>query len=238
MRLLSVLFSLSVPHAHRCHGFVIDVKGRHGRPITVVSASSSPRHDVDVSARAILSAALLMALPLAATAVSGGGLDFANLDITGQDFSNGNYKGKDFTQGKRVALSLSLTEILCCISLTKTHARNPTHPVIAKGTTFAASNLQGCRFYKAYLARADFSGSDLRGASLEDTSMDDANLKNAVAAGAYFGASILDVYSIENVDFTEAQLPPKILAQLCDRDDAKGTNPVTGADTKESLMCP
>lgn len=32
-------------------------------------------------------------------AVSGGGLDFANLDITGQDFSGGNYRGKDFTQG-------------------------------------------------------------------------------------------------------------------------------------------
>jgi hypothetical protein len=29
---------------------------------------------------------------------SGGGLDYANLDITGQDFSNQKYKGKDFTQ--------------------------------------------------------------------------------------------------------------------------------------------
>ena len=56
-------------------------------------------------------------------AVSGGGLDYANLDITGQNFSNGNYKGKDFTQ------------------------------VIAKGTNFQNSNLQGCRFYKAFLVR-------------------------------------------------------------------------------------
>jgi uncharacterized protein YjbI with pentapeptide repeats len=61
------------------------------------------------------------ALSIPANAVSGGGLDFANLDITGQDFSNGNYKGKDFTQ------------------------------VIAKGTKFVNSNLQGCRFYKAFL---------------------------------------------------------------------------------------
>jgi uncharacterized protein YjbI with pentapeptide repeats len=58
-----------------------------------------------------------------AYAVSGGGLDYANLDITGQDFSNANYKGKDFTQ------------------------------VIAKGTNFQNSNLQGCRFYKAFLVR-------------------------------------------------------------------------------------
>lgn len=42
--------------------------------------------------------ALVIALPAASLAVSGGGLDFANLDITGQDFSNGSYKGKDFTQ--------------------------------------------------------------------------------------------------------------------------------------------
>jgi uncharacterized protein YjbI with pentapeptide repeats len=67
-----------------------------------------------------------LALSLPAYAVSGGGLDFANLDITGQDFSNGNYKGKDFTQ------------------------------VIAKGTKFVNSNLQGCRFYKAFLVSCLF----------------------------------------------------------------------------------
>jgi hypothetical protein len=69
----------------------------------------------------ILAAALLVVVPQVGLAVSGGGLDYAGLDISGQDFSNGNYKGKDFTQ------------------------------VIAKGTKFAKSNLQGCRFYKAYL---------------------------------------------------------------------------------------
>lgn len=39
-----------------------------------------------------------LAVPQIASAVSGGGLDYANLDISNQDFSNGNYKGKDFTQ--------------------------------------------------------------------------------------------------------------------------------------------
>ena len=73
-----------------------------------------------------LLAAVLMVAPQVTMAVSGGGLDYANLDITGQNFSNGNYKGKDFTQ------------------------------VIAKGTNFAKSNLQGCRFYKAYLVSDQF----------------------------------------------------------------------------------
>jgi hypothetical protein len=50
-------------------------------------------------AAAVGAAAFLPAVPEPCWAVSGGGLDYANLDITGQDFSNGNYKGKDFTQG-------------------------------------------------------------------------------------------------------------------------------------------
>lgn len=110
--------------------------------------------------------------------------------------------------------------------------------VIAKATSFAKSNLQGCRFYKAYLVAADFTGADLRGASLEDTSMDGAVFKDANAAGAYFSASILDAKDLENADFTDAQFPAKTLSQMCARDDVRGTNPQTGVDTRESLMCP
>ena len=131
-----------------------------------------------------LLAAVLSIAPQTVMAVSGGGLDFAGLDISGQDFSNNNYKGKDFTQ------------------------------VLAKGTNFAKSNLQGCRFYKAYLVNADFTDADIRGVSMEDTSMDNASLKNAVAAGAYFSASILDTKTLENADFTDAQFPAKAQIQL------------------------
>lgn len=88
------------------------------------------------------------------------------------------------------------------------------------------------------LVRADFSNADIRGASLEDTSMDEADLTNTVAAGAYFSASILDAASVENADFSEAQFPLKTLPRLCEREDVRGTNPVTGVDTRESLLCP
>jgi len=64
------------------------------------------------------------------------------------------------------------------------------------------------------------------------------SIQNANAAGAYFGATIIDAKSIENVDFTDAQFPPKTLALMCEREDMKGTNPTTGADTRESAMCP
>ena len=33
-------------------------------------------------------------------------------------------------------------------------------------------------------------------------------------------------------------MPTKTQAALCGRDDAKGTNPTTQVDTRESLMCP
>eukprot|EP00980_Cylindrotheca_fusiformis_P004844 scaffold1034_cov127-Cylindrotheca_fusiformis.AAC.25 len=155
-----------------------------------------------------LMVAILAIAPTAVTAVSGGGLDFAGIDISGKDFSNQNYKGKDFTQ------------------------------VLAKGTNFAKSNLQGCRFYKAYLVNTDFTDADIRGVSMEDTSMDGASLKNAIASGSYFSTSILDTKSVENADFTDAQFPVKVLPLLCDRADLKGTNPVTGVDTRESVMCP
>ena len=105
-------------------------------------------------------------------------------------------------------------------------------------TDLAPNSFKFLYCFKAYLVNTDFSGADLRGASLEDTSMDGANLNGAIAVGAYFGQSLLDVGSLENADFTEASIPPKTLVQVCARPDVKGTNPVTGADTLESLMCP
>lgn len=68
----------------------------------VVVEASRPGNDPDwrqISSTLLVAASLALA-PAASLAVSGGGLDYANLDITGQDFSNGNYKGKDFTQGR------------------------------------------------------------------------------------------------------------------------------------------
>lgn len=88
-----------------------------------------------------------------------------------------------------------------------------------------------------FQVNANFEGADARGASFEDTSMDNANLKNINAAGSYFGQSLLDVASLEGGDFTDASIPPKTLNLVCEREDVKGTNPTTGADTRDSLMC-
>ena len=76
------------------------------RPITALSAAQSNNNDETVSmlggVRGVAAAFTLFAMTILsgpAGAVSGGGLDYANLDITGQDFSNEAkaYKGKDFS---------------------------------------------------------------------------------------------------------------------------------------------
>ena len=109
--------------------------------------------------------------------------------------------------------------------------------VIAEGTSFAKSNLSGCRFFKAYLISSDFTSSDLRGASLEDTSLDGAIFTQVDARGAYFSQSLRDVSTMDGADFSDASLPPKLVANLCERKDLDVKNLVTGVTTRDSLMC-
>ena len=105
-------------------------------------------------------------------------------------------------------------------------------------TNFKSSVLRGSRFFRANLKEADFTGADLTGVSLEDTSLDGAIFKDAVMEGTYLSLSIKDSKSLENVDFTDAQIPDFARKLVCARTDAIGKNPKTGVDTQESLFCP
>ena len=144
-----------------------------------------------------------------AMAVSGGGRDFANKDLREGDlkFEGGSFIGKDFTQ------------------------------VLADRVSFKGAKLMGARFYKANLNRADFSNCDLSTASLEDAGLDGTIFDDANLSGAYISSTFERVASIKNADFTDAFLPKKTQAQLCNRADIGGVNTETGANTKESLMC-
>lgn len=141
------------------------------------------------------------------TSCSSFAADYAGSDLSGQDLSGSNYAGKDFTS------------------------------VNGKGTNFHNANLQGCIFSKSNLRNADFSGADIRGAHFEDAVLDGVSFKDANAERAFFSATILDVADMENIDLSESIWPSKLQIMLCDMPELKGTNVMTGVDSRRSILC-
>ena len=99
---ISILATVPVDAGFRPSLFHVSHKAAYKKEITTTRLQISDTYNsaenrfAKVCAQGFLTGCL--AFPLVVGAVSGGGLDYANLDITGQDFSNGKYKGKDFTQ--------------------------------------------------------------------------------------------------------------------------------------------
>ena len=143
-----------------------------------------------------------------AFAVSGGGKDFSGMSIEGEDFSGQQLKGKEFRD------------------------------VRAANSKFNGAGLQSTSFFQADLSNAEFKGADLTGASLEQAGFEGVVLDNAVMVSSYFTRTISDAKSITGADFSESVMPEKTQKALCAREDAKGVNPTTKVETRESLMCP
>merc|ERR1712032_716830 len=97
----------------------------------------------------------------------------------------------------------------------------------------------GASFFDATVDGSDFENSDLTNANFEMAQLNRANLKNAKLREMYVsGATLFEgVKSIENTDWTDTMLRKDQQKYLCNHPTAKGTNPSTGVDTRESLMC-
>ena len=208
---------MRLPRSSR--GFVqrvsrVEARGRPfcvptGRLLSLMRLPAPP--DLTPFARCVMHVALagcLSTAPLTAMAVSGGGKDFSGASIEGQDFSGQKLTGKEF-RGSRGANAI-----------------------------FKGAALQSTSFFQADLSKASFDGADLTGASLEEAGLDGVSFNNAVMTSAYLTRTILDAADITGADFTDAIMPEKTLKSLCAREDAKGVNPQTKVDTRDSLMCP
>jgi len=110
---------------------------------------------------------------------------------------------------------------------------------IVRDASFKGSNLVGSSFFDATVDGTDFEDTDLTQANFEMAQFNRANLKNAVVREMYVSGSTLfeGIKSIENTDWTDTELRKDQKLYLCGHPTAKGTNPVTGVDTRESLMC-
>jgi uncharacterized protein YjbI with pentapeptide repeats len=110
---------------------------------------------------------------------------------------------------------------------------------IVRDSDFRGANLVGASFFDATIDGSDFENADMSLCNLEMAQLNRANLKNAIMREMYVSGSTLfeGVKDIEGSDWTDTQLRKDQQKYLCNHPTAKGTNPVTGVDTRESLMC-
>mmetsp|Transcript_26204 Transcript_26204/g.53151 ORF Transcript_26204/g.53151 Transcript_26204/m.53151 type:complete len:243 (-) Transcript_26204:248-976(-) len=110
---------------------------------------------------------------------------------------------------------------------------------IVRDSDFRGSNLVGASFFDATVDGSNFEDADMTLCNVEMAQFNRANLRNAIVREMYVSGSTLfeGVKDIEGSDWSETQLRKDQQKYLCNHPTAKGTNPVTGVDTRESLMC-
>jgi uncharacterized protein YjbI with pentapeptide repeats len=100
---------------------------------------------------------------------------------------------------------------------------------------FMNANLTGVSLIGGNFDSADMTGANLTNALLDTARLTRANLTNAILVGAFTSVTNFDGAIIDGADFTDVLLRKDIQMKLCKV--AKGTNPTTGRDTRETLEC-
>ena len=97
------------------------------------------------------------------------------------------------------------------------------------------STLEGVSLFGANFEGANLEGTNLRFATIDTATFKNANLTNAILEGAYGFSAKFPGAIIDGADFTDVLLRPETEEELCSV--AKGTNPLTGRNTRETLFC-
>eukprot|EP00976_Prorocentrum_cordatum_P106524 1194470-Prorocentrum_minimum.AAC.1 len=103
-----------------------------------------------------------------------------------------------------------------------------------KYANFSNSNLERVSLFGANLQASNLSGANLTYADLGQANLTGADLTGARLEGAIVSSAKFDGAKIEGSDWTDVIVRSDINKELCEI--ASGTNPVTGVDTKDSLL--
>ena len=111
---------------------------------------------------------------------------------------------------------------------------------VVRSANFQKANLKTASFFDADLSNSNFKDADMAQVNMEMADLTGADLTNADLSESYWTGAVINgprgpVKSIENTDWTDAQLRKDQRTYLCSI--AKGENPKTGVETRMSLMC-
>ncbi len=104
-----------------------------------------------------------------------------------------------------------------------------------EGASFEGADLRGAVFNGTVLKNANLRGVDFSDGIAYITDMSGADLSDGIFTSAMMLKSSFRNATVTGADFSYAMLDRDQAMRLCET--ASGINPVTGADTRESLGC-